>query len=207
VEEDEPPALALVGESADDAAASGRVDQQPGDRGLHVDLDPAVDAVILEGADHLEPGAIADVCEARITVASEVALQDAAVRRPVEERAPGLELAHAFGSLAGVELRHPGVVHVLAAAHGVREVGLPAVPVVDVGERGRDAAFGHHRVRLAEQRLRDQPDRRAARRSLDRGAQAGAARPDHQDVDLDRAPPLAQSSLQSVQVPIEQRRM
>ena len=95
------------------------------------------------------PGAVADVGQPRVAVAAEVALQDAAVRRPVEHRAPGLELAHAVGRFLGVQLGHAPVVDVLAAAHRVGEVHLPAVAIVDVGQRGRHAAFGHDRVRLA----------------------------------------------------------
>ena len=69
------------------------------ERRLHVDVDALVDAVILERADHLEAGAVADVREARVAMAAEVALQDAAVLRAVEERAPRLELADAGRAL------------------------------------------------------------------------------------------------------------
>ena len=71
--------------------------------------------------------------------------------RAIEERAPRLELAHAVRRFLGVQLGHPPVVDVLAAAHRVGEVHLPAVAIVDVGERRGDAAFGHDGVRLAEQ--------------------------------------------------------
>jgi hypothetical protein len=50
-----------------------------------------------------------------------------------------------------VQLGHPPVVDVLAAAHGVGEVHAPVVAVVDVRERRGHAAFGHHRVRLTEE--------------------------------------------------------
>ena len=112
-----------------------------------------MDAVILERADHLEARAIADVREARIAMAAEVALQDAAVLRAIEHRAPGFELAHASGRFLRVQLGHAPVVQVLAAAHRVGEVHAPAVAVVDVGHRRGHAAFGHDGVRLAEQRL------------------------------------------------------
>ena len=158
--------------------------QQRDDGELHVDVEAAMDAVILQRADHLEAGAIADVREARILVAAEVALQDAAVGGAIEQRAPGLELAHAIGRFLGVELRHPPVVDVLAAAHGVGEVHPPAVAVVDVGERRRDAAFRHHRVRLAEQRLAEQPDLDARRRGFDRRAEPGAAGTDDEHIVL-----------------------
>ena len=160
--------------------------------------------MILERADHLEAGAIADVREARILVAAEIALEDPAVGRAIEDRAPGLELAHPIGRFPRVQLRHPPVVHVLAAAHGVGEVDLPAVAVVDVGERRGDAAFGHDRVGLAEQRLAQQPDPDTRRRRFDRGAQPGAAGADDEHIMLVRL--VRQRILQSVRTPIEQRR-
>ena len=52
---------------------------------------------------------------------------------------------------------------------------------VDVPERCGDAALGHHGVRLAQERLADEPDRRPAAR-LDRGAQPRAAGADDEDV-------------------------
>ena len=191
----EPAALAIVAERAGDAVA---VLEQRDDRALHVDVDAAMDAVILERADHLEAGAVADVREPRIAVAAEVALQDAAVRRAVEHRAPRLELADAVGRFLGVQLGHAPVVDVLAAAHGVGEVDPPVVAVVDVGERRGDAAFGHDRVRLAEQRLADEADRDARRRRLDGGAQPRAAGADDEHVVLVRLVLSHQRILQSV---------
>ena len=114
--------------------------------------------MILQRANQLEPGAIADVREPRIAVAAEVALVDAAVRRAIEHRAPGFELAHAIRRFLRVNLRHAPVVDVLAAAHRVGEVDLPVVAIVVVRQRRRHAAFGHDGVRLAEQRLADQAD-------------------------------------------------
>ncbi len=155
-------ALAVVAEGA--RRRGRRPCRSVSDRALHVHVDALVDAVVLQRADHLEAGAVADVRQPRIRVAAEVALQDPAVRGAVEDRAPGLELAHALGRLLGVQLRHAPVVDVLAAAHRVGEVDLPVVAVVDVGQRRRDAALGHDGVRLAEQRLADEADRDARRR-------------------------------------------
>ena len=118
---------------------------------LHVDVEAAVDAVVLKRPDHLEARAIADVRQARILVAAEIALEDPAIGGAVEERAPGLELADAVRRFPRVQFGHPPVVDVLPAAHRVGEMDLPAVAVVDVGERRRDAAFRHHGVRLAEE--------------------------------------------------------
>src|SRR5262249_40497115 len=152
------------------------------DRALHVDVDALVDAVVLEGADHFEAGAIADVREPRVSMAAEVPLQDAPVLGPIEHGAPLLELANPVGRFLRVEFRHPPVVDVLAAAHRVREVDLPAVAIVDVGERGRDAPLRHHGVRFSEERLAHEADGDAGRGRFDCSPQACAARTDHQNV-------------------------
>ena len=53
---------------------------------------PSCDRALLQGADHLQAGAVADVGEPGVAVAAEVALRDQAVVGAVEERAPVLEL-------------------------------------------------------------------------------------------------------------------
>jgi hypothetical protein len=64
-----------------------------------------------------------------------------------------------------VQLGHPEVVQELAAAHGVAEVHHPVVARVHVAHGGGRAALGHDRVRLAEQRLRDDRGRLPASRA------------------------------------------
>ena len=140
--------------------------------------------MLLQRADHLEPGAVADVREPRVLVTPEVALQDAPVGGAVEERAPRLELLDAIGRLHRVELRHAPLIEVPPALHRVAEVDLPVVLRLHVAERRGHAAFGHDRVRLAEQRLADQAHARPFGARLDRGPQPGAARPDDQYVVL-----------------------
>ena len=194
-------ALALVAEGAGDASA---VEQQRDHGEFHVHVEAVMDAVILQRADHLEAGAVADVRQARVLVAAEVALQDAAVSGAIEDRAPRLELTHPIRRLPGVQLRHPPVVHVLAAAHGVGEVHLPAVALVDVRERRRDAAFGHHRMRLAQQGLAEEADFHTSCRGFDRRPESGSAGADDEHVVLVGF--VAQMILQSVSTPIEQRR-
>ena len=139
-----------------------------------------VNAVILQRADHLQAGAIADVRQPRIAMAAEVALQDAAVFRAIEDRAPGFEFAHTLGRFLGVQFRHAPIVQILAAAHGVGEMDAPVVAVVDVAHRRRHAAFGHHGVRFAEQRFADHADFHARAGRFDGSAQTRAARADHQ---------------------------
>ncbi len=202
-EDDEAPGLAPVSERAGDPIA---VLEQSGHRALHEDLEPRVHALVLERADHLEPGPVPHVGETLPRVAAERALEDAPVGRAVEERSPLLQLAHTIRGLLGVELRHAPVIEERAALHGVHEVRLPAVLRVHVRERGRHAALGHHRVRLAEQRLAHEPHRHAARRGLDRRAQPGAAGTDHQHVVLVRLEALAHRSLGSAITPIAHSR-
>ncbi len=156
--------------------------RETGDDDLLVDLDADADAAVLQGADELETGAVANVCQSRVGMAAEGALQDAAVAGAVEDGAPLLQLAHAVRCLPRVQLGHARVVEQAAADHGVAKVSRPAVAIVDVRERRGHAAFGHHRVGLAQQRLADHAHRQAGVDGGDRGTQAGAAGADDEDI-------------------------
>ena len=179
LEDDEPALLAVVAEGAADAVA---VLEEPDDRAFHVDRHALMDAVILQRADHLQAGAVADVGQTWILVAAEVALEDAAIFRAIEDGPPGFEFTDAVRRFLGVQLGHAPVVDVLAAAHRVGEVDLPVVAVIDVGQGRRDAALGHDGVRLAQQRFAHQADGDAGRGRFDGGPQSGAAGADDQDV-------------------------
>jgi len=61
-----------------------------------VDLDAELDDAVLQAADHLQAGAIAHMTEPAIRMGAKRALQHAAVGRPVEDRAVGLELIDAL---------------------------------------------------------------------------------------------------------------
>ena len=143
-------ALAVVAERADDAVA---ILQQRHDGVFHEDVEAQMNPVVLQRADHFQAGAVAHVRQPRVAMAAEVALQDAPVRRAVEQRAPGFEFADAVRRFLGVQFGHAPVVQVLAAAHGVGKVDAPVIAVIDIGQRGGDAAFGHHGVRLAQQAI------------------------------------------------------
>ena len=169
---------------------------------FHVDFHAEVNAVILQGPDHLESGAVADVRQARISMSAEVTLQDATVFGPIEQRAPCLELADAIRSLLRVQFHHAPVVQILAAAHGVGEMHLPVVAVVDVGQGGRDSTLGHDRVRLAEQRLANYADAHACGGCFNRRPQTRSACADHQHVVIVCLVFRHQTILQSVQMPI-----
>src|SRR4051812_2116249 len=89
-EKPETSALAIVAESTRDALA---VLEERDDGLLHVHVDRLMDRVILERADHLETGAVAHVREPRVAVSAEVALENAPIGSPIEQRAPRFELA------------------------------------------------------------------------------------------------------------------
>ena len=110
-------------------------------------------------------------------MAPEVALGDAAVLGPVEQRPPALQLQHPVRRLHGVDLRHAPVVEHFAAAHGVAEVDLPVVLGPDVAHGGGHAALGHDGVGLAEERLADEGHPQASLLGLDGGPQPGSRRP------------------------------
>ena len=156
--------------------------QERDHRTLHVHIDPAMNAVVLQCADHLQTGAIANVRQPGIPMAAEVPLQNSSIRCAIEQRAPRLELANPIGRLFRVQLRHSPVVDVLAAAHGVGEVHAPIVSIVDVAERRGGSPLRHNGVRLSQQRLAHEPDARAVRRCLDRRPQARPARADHEHI-------------------------
>ena len=153
-EQPEPAPLAVVRPARPRCAAALGEDAKDG--ALHVHVDALVDAVVLEGADHLQAGPISHVSQAGILVTPEVALEDPAIGGPVEERSPRLQLPNPIRRLPRVELGHAPVVQVLPTAHRVGEVHLPVVAVVHVPQGGGHTALGHDRVRLAEQRFADQ---------------------------------------------------
>ena len=109
------------------------------------------DDLLLKGTDHLQAGAVADVSEARVLMATEVALADLAVGGAVEQGAVGLEFPDALRGFLRVQLGHAVLVQELAAAHGVAEVHAPAVVLVDVRHGGSNATLGHDGMRLAEE--------------------------------------------------------
>ncbi len=113
--------------------------------------------VVLQCPNHFKTRAISHVCKPRIFVAAKIALENASVVSAIEHRAPGFEFANAIRRFLGVKLGHTPIVHILTATHRVGEMDLPVVAVVDIGERGRDSAFRHHRMRFAEEYLQTSP--------------------------------------------------
>ena len=110
---------------------------------LHVNVDALMNAVILQGADHLQAGAIADMREPRIFVPAKISLQDAPVFCAIEHRAPGFQFPHAIGRFFRVQLGHPPIVDILAAAHRVGEMHFPIVTIVKSSYAGKAVEFGN----------------------------------------------------------------
>src|SRR6188768_3592835 len=67
----EPPALAIIAEGSNHALAGA---EQGEDANFHVNFDALMHAVILQGADHFQAGAIADMRETRILMPAEIPL-------------------------------------------------------------------------------------------------------------------------------------
>src|SRR5438445_1465330 len=106
-ENDEASGLAPIGKGAGDAATVG---EKARDGALHVDVNALLDAAVLQGSNHFEAGAVADVAKALEGVAAEGALENITGLRAVEERAPLFEFADAVGGFLGVKLGHAPVV-------------------------------------------------------------------------------------------------
>ncbi len=129
------------------------------DRTLHVDLHALVDGMVLQGANHLQAGTVANVRQAWIAMPTKVALQDAPVFRAVEQRTPFLQQIDFRWRLLGMQLGHAPVIEHLAATHGIAEMRLPVIAGVDIGQGRRDAPFCHDSMGLAQQGLTDQSNR------------------------------------------------
>jgi hypothetical protein len=165
-------ALAIVAECSNYART---IFQQRDDANLHVNIDSLMYPVVLQCSDHFEAGTIAHVRKARIFVAAKVPLQNATILRAIEHRTPRLELTHTSWRFLRVQLGHPPIVDVLPAAHRVREMHFPVVAIINIGQRGRDAAFRHDGVRLAEKTFANHAYRHAGRGCFDSCTQSRAA--------------------------------
>jgi hypothetical protein len=107
LEVDELAVLTRVGQGADDPPF---LLEELGDGRLHVDFGVGSEDFLLHGPDELQARAVADVAEAAVGMAAEGALGDPALRRPVEECPPLLELVDPVWGLFGEGLDHPPVV-------------------------------------------------------------------------------------------------
>ena len=197
------PVFTVVPERSDHARS---VLEQPGDRALLKVLHSLMDAVILERTDQLETRTVSHVCESRMGVAPEVALEDLPLLGPVEHRAPRFQLPYAIRRFLRVELGHAPTVDVLSAPHGVGEVHLPTIAFIHVGQGRRHAALGHDRMGLPQEALRYHGHGGSRHGHLDGRSQAGTPTADDEHVvGMTRVLPH-QKILTSVRIPMEHRR-
>ncbi len=120
---------------------------------LHVNVDSLMNAVVLKRTNHFQSRAIAHVGEPGIFMATEISLQNPPILRAVEDSAPRFKFANAIWRLFRVQLGHPPTVHVLAAAHRVGKMHFPIIALIDIGERGCNAALRHDGMRFSQQRF------------------------------------------------------
>src|SRR2546428_1426460 len=130
-EQDEAARFAPV---AQDSGEATSIQEELQGRAFHVDAEPLVDRVVLQCADDLEAGPVADVRQAWIAVPAEIPLADQAVSRAIEYRSPFFQLAYALGGFPRMQLGHAPLVEKLAAPHRVAEVPLPVVAPVHIAE-------------------------------------------------------------------------
>ena len=150
--------------------------QEVGDRALHVDLDPGARppgpgaSGSSRGRSGRRRGRAADRSGRRTAAGGSGRRGSGRRRRPrARARGPGpappWRGARPSAGCSGA-CRRPSC----------RGSGSASCRGVDVAHRRRDAALGHHRVGLAEERLADEPDRRA-RAPRPRSPPAGPAPP------------------------------
>ena len=166
---------------ADDALAAAVVLDELPREVLLVDRDVALDELLVEHLDQHVAGDVRGVDGARRAGGAERPLRELAVLAAREERAPVLELVDVAGRLAAEDLDRVLVADVVGALDGVEGVDLRRV-LGGVPERRVDAALGRAGVAAGRVELRDHADVRAGIVGLDRGAHAGAAGADDQDV-------------------------
>src|SRR5215471_4541285 len=143
-----------------------------------------MDSMVLQCADHLEAGAVPDMRQPGIAMPTEITLEDPPIVCTIEKGTPCFQFADACRCFLGMQLSHPPITQVLAAAHGVGKVNAPTIPVVHIPHCSRYATLGHDGVRLAEKGLRNDGDSYARRGSLDCSAQSGASGANDQNIML-----------------------
>ncbi len=106
--------------------------------------------MVLQRADHLQPGTIAYVGQPGIAMPAKIALQNAAIARTIEQGAPGFEFAYTGRSFFGMELGHAPVIQVLTSAHSVSKMNAPAVPVIYIGHGRGYSTLCHYGMCFAK---------------------------------------------------------
>ena len=172
---------------ADDADAAPVLDHEPPREVLlvhvHRPLVLALHQLLVEHVDQDVARDVGRVHRSRRARGAERPLRELSLVVPREDAAPVLELVDVAGRLAREDLDRVLVAEVVGALDGVEGVLLRAV-LRGVPERRVDPALGRAGVAPRGVDLRDDADVRARVECLDRGAHAGAAGPDDDDVVL-----------------------
>src|ERR1700736_2387294 len=113
-------------------------------------------------------------------VAPKSSLQYISVRGAIKQRAPLFQLANPVRSFLRMQLPHSPVVQRFSAAHRVAEMRSPIVGRIHIRHRRRHPAFGHHRMRFAQQRFAYHANLRALGQRFNRRAKSRAAGADDQ---------------------------
>ena len=176
----------VVGDEAlADAVADDQVERVP----LGVDLDAAAEELLEEDGQDGVPGAVGGVAGAGGGVPAEAALGDAALVVAGEGAAHVLEFEDVFGAFAGEHFGRVLVDEEVAALDGVEHVEFPRV-FGGVAERGGDAALGCAGVGTERVDLGEDGDvERGVFGDFERGAHAGEAGADDQDIVLQHGEP------------------
>jgi hypothetical protein len=146
--ENEMALLAIVSECSGNAP---RVEKKTQHSTFHVNVHSLMDAVVLKRPYHLQASAISDVRKTRVSMPTEVALQNSTVLSAIEQCAPSFQFANTIRSFLGMQLGHPPIVEVLSSSHRVGEMNSPVVAIIDVGECGCHAPFRHYGMRFTEE--------------------------------------------------------
>ncbi len=172
----------------DDAAAGAVLHDEIDREVLDEESRRAADRLLIESVQHRMAGAVRggagalrDALAELRGHAAEGPLVDAPFLRAGERHAVVLELDHRRGSLLAHELDRILVAQPVRALDGVVHVPAPVV-LAHVAERGADAALRGHGVAARRKELGDAGGGKSRLRQTQRGAQAGAARADHDDI-------------------------
>ncbi len=170
-----------------DHVAIGVTDQvhgQPFDKEIGVRLH----VLLVQGVQHGVAGAVSRCAGALYgfftivgSVAAKRALVNRAVRVAVKRHAHVLQLVHHFGCFAAHEFDRVLVAQPVRPLDGVVKVVVPVV-VVHIAQRRADAALCGNRVRSGGEDLGQYSHVQAGAGQLQRGAHAGAACANHDDV-------------------------
>ena len=170
---------------ADDTDAAPVLDHEPPREVLLVHVQRplllALHQLLVEHVDEDVARDVGRVHRSRRARRAERPLGELSLVVPREDAAPVLELVDVAGRFAREDLDRVLVAEVVGALHGVESVLLRAV-LRGVPERRVDPALGCAGVAPRRVELRDDADVRARVEGLDRGAHAGAAGPDDDDV-------------------------